>query len=101
MLNIPANRTPYKSARPDYDDESQQGQSVFRRLFLSHPASVGESYFQHQRMALSLALALLGAGLAAMTMPSSQGFANGLQAKSSANFMVDWINPANHCGIKA
>jgi hypothetical protein len=35
------------------------------RLFLSHPASVGESYFQHQRVALSFALPLLGAGLAA------------------------------------
>ena len=38
---------------------------MFRRLFLSHPASVGESYFQHQRVALSFALPLLGAGLAA------------------------------------
>ena len=39
---------------------------MFRRLFLSHPASVGESYFQHQRVALSFALPLLGAGLAAI-----------------------------------
>ena len=39
---------------------------VFRRLFLSHPASVGESYFQHQRVALSFAWPLLGAGLAAI-----------------------------------
>ena len=38
---------------------------MFRRLFLSHPESVGESYFQHQRVALSFALPLLGAGLAA------------------------------------
>ncbi|HVW74883.1 MAG TPA: DUF6356 family protein [Rhizomicrobium sp.] len=36
------------------------------RLFLSHPRSVGESYFQHQRVALSFALPLLGAGLAAL-----------------------------------
>ncbi|HEX4178422.1 MAG TPA: DUF6356 family protein [Rhizomicrobium sp.] len=36
------------------------------RLFLSHPRNVGESYFQHQRAALSFALPLLGAGLAAL-----------------------------------
>ena len=39
---------------------------MFRRLFLSHPHQVGESYFQHQRVALSFALPLLGAGLAAI-----------------------------------
>jgi hypothetical protein len=39
---------------------------MFRRLFLSHPASAGENYFQHQRVALSFALPLLGAGLAAL-----------------------------------
>ena len=38
---------------------------MFQRLFLSHPAQAGESYFQHQRVALSFALPLLGAGLAA------------------------------------
>ena len=38
---------------------------MFRRLFLSHPQQVGESYFQHQRVALSFAVPLLGAGLAA------------------------------------
>jgi hypothetical protein len=40
--------------------------AVIDRLFLSHPRSVGESYFQHQRVALSFALPLLGAGLAAL-----------------------------------
>ena len=35
------------------------------RLFLSHPQQAGESYFQHQRTALSFALPLLGAGLVA------------------------------------
>jgi len=39
---------------------------MFRRLFLSHPRQVGESYLQHQRVALSLAVPLLGAGLAAL-----------------------------------
>ena len=39
---------------------------MFRRLFLSHPHQVGESYFQHQRVALSFALPLLVAGLAAV-----------------------------------
>lgn len=39
---------------------------MFRRLFLSHPRQMGESYLQHQRAALSLAVPLLGAGLAAL-----------------------------------
>ena len=39
---------------------------MFRRLFLSHPQQAGESYFQHQRTALSFALPLLVAGLAAI-----------------------------------
>jgi len=39
---------------------------MIRRLFLSHPQQAGESYFQHQRVALSFALPLLGAGLAAV-----------------------------------
>jgi hypothetical protein len=39
--------------------------AMLRRLFLSHPQSVGESYLQHQRVALSFALPLLGAGVAA------------------------------------
>ncbi len=39
---------------------------MLKRLSLSHPASVGESYFEHQRVALSFAFPLLGAGLAAL-----------------------------------
>jgi hypothetical protein len=39
---------------------------MFRRLFLSHPQQAGESYFQHQRAALSFALPLLVAGFAAV-----------------------------------
>jgi hypothetical protein len=39
---------------------------MFGRWFLSHPHQVGESYFQHQRVALSFALPLLCAGLAAI-----------------------------------
>jgi len=38
---------------------------MIRRLFLIHPQQAGETYFQHQRVALSFALPLLGAGLAA------------------------------------
>jgi hypothetical protein len=34
------------------------------RAFTEHPASVGESYFEHQRVALSVGLRLVGAGLA-------------------------------------
>jgi hypothetical protein len=39
---------------------------MFRRLFLAHPEQAGESYFEHQRVALSFAVPLLGAGLAAL-----------------------------------
>jgi hypothetical protein len=42
-----------------------RGLTMLHRLFLSHPQSVGESYFQHQRVALSFAMPLLVAGLAA------------------------------------
>lgn len=38
---------------------------MWNRLFLDHPHSVGESYLEHQRASLTVALALLGAGLAA------------------------------------
>jgi hypothetical protein len=34
------------------------------RVFTEHPASVGESYFEHQRVALSVGLRLVAAGLA-------------------------------------
>jgi hypothetical protein len=34
------------------------------RVFNEHPSSVGESYFEHQRVALSVGLRLVGAGLA-------------------------------------
>jgi hypothetical protein len=37
---------------------------MFHRLFLDHPRSMGESYFEHQRIAMSFALRLLGASLA-------------------------------------
>lgn len=39
---------------------------MFRRLFLSHPQQAGESYLQHQRVALSFAWPLLGAGFVAI-----------------------------------
>ncbi len=38
---------------------------MFQRLFVTHPASVNESYLQHQRVALSFAAPLLTAALAA------------------------------------
>lgn len=36
---------------------------VLQKLFLTHPHSVGKSYFVHQRMALSVCFALFGAAL--------------------------------------
>lgn len=37
---------------------------MLRRLFLDHPHAMGESYFEHQRMALSFALQLFAASIA-------------------------------------
>jgi Family of unknown function (DUF6356) len=39
---------------------------MFARLFLSHPESVGEHYFEHQRVAFSFAGTLLLAGCACL-----------------------------------
>ena len=35
------------------------------RIFTEHPRAVGETYFEHQRVAFGFAFTLLGAGLAA------------------------------------
>ncbi len=37
-----------------------------KRLFTDHPDSVGESYAEHMKVALSFAFPLLGAGCAAL-----------------------------------
>ncbi|GAB4261349.1 MAG: hypothetical protein Kow0013_05780 [Pararhodobacter sp.] len=39
---------------------------MFKRLFLDHPASVGESYVEHARFAFGFAFWLLAAGTAAL-----------------------------------
>lgn len=39
---------------------------MFARLFLDHPRSVEESYFEHLLFAGGFALRLIGAGLAAL-----------------------------------
>ena len=39
---------------------------MIRRLFLDHPASVGESYPEHFGVAARFGTALIGAGLAAL-----------------------------------
>jgi hypothetical protein len=44
----------------------QEGPMRLKRLFTEHPDSVGESYFEHMRVALSFAGPLLAAGLAAI-----------------------------------
>lgn len=39
---------------------------MFRRLFLNHPQSVGETYGQHAGFALGVGFRMIGAGLACM-----------------------------------
>ncbi len=49
---------------------------MIRRLFLDHPASVGESYTEHCAVAARFGVALIGAGLAALVhavLPSAFG----------------------------
>lgn len=40
---------------------------TIERLFLDHPAKVGETYGEHFRFALSFGITLIGAGFAAIT----------------------------------
>ena len=42
------------------------GLAMIARLFFTHPQSVGESYFEHQRVAFSFAGPLLLAGFACL-----------------------------------
>lgn len=46
--------------------QSSFGGSVFNRLFLDHPRSVGESYLEHQRRAFGFGVSLLAAALACL-----------------------------------
>ncbi len=45
---------------------SPQSKSLVQSVFLDHPASVDETYFQHMRFALSFAFWLTVAGMAAL-----------------------------------
>ncbi len=38
---------------------------MLQRIFTDHPRALGETYFQHQRTALSFSWSLIAAGLAA------------------------------------
>jgi hypothetical protein len=40
------------------------GKRMFKRLFLDHPRSVGETYFEHQRNALGYAVSMFAGGTA-------------------------------------
>lgn len=83
MPNIQTNELAHKSIELPYNGALQQGYSMFRRLFLSHPKEAGESYLQHQKVALSFALPLLGAGLAAMI----HAFIPGLCERTAGNMI--------------
>ncbi|NNE82037.1 MAG: hypothetical protein HKN18_17345 [Silicimonas sp.] len=39
---------------------------TIQSIFIAHPASVDETYFQHLRFALGFSLRLFGAGMAAL-----------------------------------
>lgn len=44
----------------------RRGDTVFTRLFLEHPRSLGESYLQHQLYAFRFGLSLIAAGSACL-----------------------------------
>jgi hypothetical protein len=46
--------------------EPSLGASVRDRLFLVHPRSLGESYWEHQRHALEFGTLMVGAGIACL-----------------------------------
>lgn len=58
---------------------------MFQRLFIAHPASVQESYFQHQRMALSFAGPLLLAAAGALV----HALVPGLCERTASNIVRD------------
>ena len=39
---------------------------MFKRLFLEHPHSLGETYFQHQRQAIAFGCSMIRAGCACL-----------------------------------
>lgn len=39
---------------------------MFQRMFLTHPKEAGETYLQHQKVALTLAFLLMSASIAAL-----------------------------------
>ena len=50
--------------QPPMDNANSSGK--FKRWFIDHPASVGESYFEHQKMAARYAVILGLASIAAL-----------------------------------
>ena len=59
--------------------------AMFQRLFVTHPASVDETYFQHQQVAMSFALPLFGAALAALV----HALVPGLCQRTAGNIVRD------------
>jgi len=41
-------------------------EGIFQHVFLKHPRSIGESYWQHQRHALQFGTAMIAAGVACL-----------------------------------
>ncbi len=59
--------------------------AMFQRLFVAHPATVNETYFQHQQVALSFALPLLAAAGAALV----HALVPGLCERTASNIVRD------------
>jgi hypothetical protein len=58
---------------------------MFQRLFVTHPAAVHETYFEHQQVAMSFAWPLLKAAGAAMV----HALVPGLCERTASNIVRD------------
>jgi hypothetical protein len=55
-----------RNKRMSHTTQTSGSKGLFASVFLDHPATVNESYFQHMRFALGFAFWLAVAGLAAL-----------------------------------
>jgi hypothetical protein len=56
----------YRSYAPQICTPQNGGDRMLRSLFQTHPASVGETYFEHLKSALGFGLGMIGGGMACM-----------------------------------
>ena len=79
-----------------YSTASNGVLAMFARLFIAHPQSVGESYFEHQRVAFSFAGPCFWLAALASCMPSIPGLCERTAASGSKCCTGAW-SPTAAC----